>query len=145
MVIEKETKLSDVAKTGTVLNADISAELLVNIFIPKTPLHDGAVIIGDDKIKSAACILPLTEQRNISKDLGTRHRAAIGMSEGADCAVVVVSEETGKISMARNGFLTRNMTKDTLSRELKKALNRTRTSDMASAKEKFMNWTVKKK
>lgn len=145
MVIEKDTKLSDVAKTGTTLNADISAELLVNIFIPKTPLHDGAVIIGNDKIKSAACILPLTEQRNISKDLGTRHRAAIGMSEGADCAVVVVSEETGKISLARNGFLTRNLTKETLSKELNKSLRRPENKEMTSAKEKLKNWTVKKK
>ncbi len=145
MVIEKETKLSDVAKTGTTLNADISAELLVNIFIPNTPLHDGAVIIGDDKVKSAACILPLTEQRNIGKDLGTRHRAAIGMSEGADCVVVVVSEETGKISLARNGFLTRNLTADALAKELKKALGRPQNKEVVSAKEKFKNWTVKKK
>jgi len=145
MVIEKETKLSDVGKTGTVINADVSAELLVNIFIPKTPLHDGAVIIGDNKIKSAACILPLTEQNNISRELGTRHRAAIGMSENADCVVVVVSEETGRISMAKNGFLTRNLSRDSLAKELKKAFKDTRTADVSSAKQKIKNWTVKKK
>lgn len=145
MVVERETKLSDVGKTGISVNADVSAPLLVNIFEPNTPLHDGAVIIGDNKIKSAACILPLTENRNLSKELGTRHRAAIGISENSDCLVVVVSEETGKISVAANGALTRNFSTETLRKALFKALKDDHSSDVTAAKQKIKKWTVKKK
>lgn len=145
MVIERETKLSDIGKTGIDINADVSAQMLVNIFVPNTPLHDGAVIIRGDKIKSAACILPLTDNNNISKELGTRHRAAIGISENADCIVVVVSEETGKISVASNGSLTRNLTSETLAKALLKSLIDTRSTEVSTAKEKIKNWTVKKK
>lgn len=145
IVVERETKLSDIGMTGTDINADVSAQLLINIFIPNTPLHDGAVIIGENKLKSAACILPLTDNNNINKELGTRHRAAIGISEHSDCMAVVVSEETGKISLASNGTLTRNLTGDTLKKALVKGLSDNHSSDVSAAKEKLKNWTVKKK
>ena len=145
MVLERETKLAEIGKTGININADVSAQLLINIFIPNTPLHDGAVIIGGDKVKSAACILPLTDNNNINKELGTRHRAAIGISEYADCLVVVVSEETGKISLALNGTLTRNLTAATLKKALVKYMADNRPADVSATKAKIKNWTVKKK
>ncbi len=103
MVFEKTTRLGDVEVTGTYLNCDLSAQTLVTIFFPKTPLHDGAVFVRDFKIVSAGCLLPLSQRLEISKALGTRHRAAVGLSETSDAVVVVVSEETGKISYAQNG------------------------------------------
>ncbi len=103
MVFENTTKLGDIAATGTYLNCNLSAQMLVTIFFPKTPLHDGAVMIEDFKIVSAGCLLPLSQRLEISKALGTRHRAAVGMSEISDAVIVVVSEETGKISYAQNG------------------------------------------
>ena len=149
MVVERTTKLADITKTGVEINSDVSAQLLVNIFIPNTPLHDGAVIIGDDRIKAAACFLPLTQNNNLSKELGTRHRAAIGISENADCVVVVVSEETGKISIAINGDMTRNLNGDTLKRALEKTLCETHATETArvhaKAKAKIKGWAVKKK
>lgn len=144
IVFERKTKLGDIINSGTALNSDVSSQLLSNIFIPNTPLHDGAVIIRENKILAAACFLPLTQNNNLSKELGTRHRAAIGISENADCAVVVVSEETGKISLALNGSMTRNLTPETLA----KALNKMLGDDQAiapDAKEKILQWTVKKK
>lgn len=108
MIIEQQTGLEDIANTGIKLDADISAALLENIFVVNTPLHDGATIIRNDRILSAGCILPLTSSRDINKKLGTRHRAAIGMSESSDAIVIIVSEETGTISLAVNGNLTRN-------------------------------------
>ena len=120
--IERITKLGDIIKTGTPINGAVSAELLVNIFVPNTPLHDGAVIVGANKILAAACFLPLTPNNDLSKELGTRHRAAIGLSEISDAVVVVVSEETGKISIALNGGLTRNLTIDSLKKALEKTL-----------------------
>lgn len=96
------------------MNAEISPQLLVNIFNPKTPLHDGAVIISENKIKSAACLLPLSNDKNISKGLGTRHRSAAGMSQESDAIVVVVSEETGKISIAKDGTLIIDVKEDAL-------------------------------
>ena len=122
IVIERETKLGDVIKTGTLLDAEVSSALLENIFFPKTPLHDGAVIIRGDRIHTAGCFLPLTSNTNLSRDLGTRHRAALGISEASDAIVVIVSEETGKISIALNGSLTRNLTEQTLKTALGKAL-----------------------
>lgn len=122
MVLERETRLGEYLSTGTQLNADVSSRLLKNIFVPNTPLHDGAVIIREDKIITAACVLPLTANTNISPDLGTRHRAAIGLSEATDAVVVVVSEETGKISIAMNGSLTRNLTKEGLIKVLTKLI-----------------------
>ncbi len=117
IVFERKTRLGDIIKTGTVIDADITTELLGNVFYPKTPLHDGASIVRDGRLFAAGCILPLTQNNNIKKDLGTRHRAAIGMSENSDAVVVVVSEETGIISVAMNGILERDFNVVTL-REL---------------------------
>lgn len=103
MVFEKTTKLGDVESTGTYLNSDLTAQMLVTIFFPNTPLHDGAVFIRNFRIVSAGCLLPLSQRLEISKALGTRHRAAVGLSEISDAVVVVVSEETGEISFAQNG------------------------------------------
>lgn len=122
IVVERETKLGDIIKTGTILNASVSSELINNVFFPYAPLHDGAMIIGDEKIKAAGCFLPLTENRSLSKELGTRHRAAIGVTECSDAIVVVVSEETGRISTAYDGTLTRNLVPDTLRKALLKVL-----------------------
>lgn len=107
IVIEQSTKLGDIISTGTVLNADTSAMLLRNIFFNKSPLHDGAVVIRDTRIYAAGCLLPLATKNNITKELGTRHRAAIGASEASDALVVVVSEETGTISLAHKGHMHR--------------------------------------
>ena len=114
LVFERQTGLEDVIETGTRLNASISAPPLENIFEPNTPLHDGAVIIRDEIIMAAACILPLAEASGVSRELGTRHRAAVGISENTDAIVLVVSEQTGIISMARDGVLTRPITMDSL-------------------------------
>ncbi len=144
IVMENTTKLADIGSTGTQLDSLVSSGLLINIFIPNTPLHDGAVLIGDGKIKSAACFLPLTKNNDLSKELGTRHRAAIGMSEVADCMVVVVSEETGKISVAASGSLTRNLNTDSLRKFLKKGLVRT-PDTITNIKKEKLGWAVKKK
>ena len=109
IVFEQKTGLKDVIETGTTIDAAISAPLLENIFEPNTPLHDGAVVMRDKRVVAGACILPLTEGRGISRELGTRHRAAIGVSETTDAIVLIVSEETGIISMARGGKLTRHL------------------------------------
>lgn len=109
LVFEKDTPLGEIADRGTKIDAEITSEMVGNIFYPKAPLHDGAAIIRDCKLYAAGCILPLTS-RPISSDLGTRHRAAVGMSEQSDALVLVISEETGAISIARNGHLTRNIT-----------------------------------
>lgn len=103
IVLEKTTRLGDVEATGTALNSELNAQMLVTIFFPNTPLHDGAVFIRDFKIVSAGCLLPLSQRLEISKALGTRHRAAVGLSEVSDAVIVIVSEETGKISYAQNG------------------------------------------
>lgn len=114
IVIERETGLNEVVETGTRIDGKVSSDLLINIFIPNTPLHDGAVIIKDDKIKAAGCFLPLTDNMSLSKDLGTRHRAALGISERSDCLAIVVSEETGSISIAERGSLARYLDSKTL-------------------------------
>ena len=107
MVIERETGVKDLAQVGIEIGAHISSELIINIFIPNTPLHDGAVIIKDNKIVSAACVLPLSNRKSVGRKIGTRHRAALGITEQTDAIAVVVSEETGMISIAMNGdFLT---------------------------------------
>lgn len=107
IVIERQTALSDIAETGTRIDAEISDPLIENIFEPNTPLHDGAVVIRNERILAAACILQLSDDHSISRELGTRHRAAIGMTESTDAVTLIVSEETGIISMAREGRLTR--------------------------------------
>ncbi|AGK51941.1 diadenylate cyclase CdaA [Bacillus sp. 1NLA3E] len=108
--IERETGMSDYIETGIELNSKISSELLINIFIPNTPLHDGAVIVQRNLVAAAACYLPLSESPFISKELGTRHRAALGISEVTDSITVIVSEETGNISLTKNGELHRDLT-----------------------------------
>lgn len=114
IVLEKQTGLNEVAETGTEINGVVTSDLLINIFIPNTPLHDGAVIIKDNIIKAAACFLPLTDSSNVSKELGTRHRAALGISERSDSLSIVVSEETGSISIAENGSISRYLDTKTL-------------------------------
>lgn len=107
IVLEKETALSDIAESGTTLDSEISAELLGNIFYEGSPLHDGAIIIRGDRILAAGCVLPLSQNKNLNRDLGTRHRAGIGITEHSDAVVLIVSEETGVVSIAENGKLSR--------------------------------------
>ncbi len=118
IVFERSTKLGDIIDTGTVVEAIPSAPIICNIFFNKAPLHDGAMIVRDGMVHAAGCILPLTKSDKVSIELGTRHRAAIGMSENSDAVVVVVSEETGQISIVVNGIITRNYTRETLKSEL---------------------------
>ena len=118
IVIERDIKIQDVIAGGIPMNADVSPQLLVNIFEPKTPLHDGAVVISGNKIAAAACVLPLADDKDIAKELGTRHRAAIGISKESDSIVVVVSEETGKISVAKDGTLIADVREDVLKKIL---------------------------
>ena len=118
IVFERTTSLEEYQKTGTIVDAQVSSELLRNIFFTKASLHDGAVIIRNERIAAAGCVLPLTENRNISSDLGTRHRAGIGMSEVSDAVVVIVSEETGTISVAVSGMLKRHLAPQTLEKLL---------------------------
>lgn len=122
IVIERDIKLKDIIDTGVLIGAEISPQLLANIFQPNTPLHDGAVIISESKIMAAACMLPLANDKNISKKLGTRHRSAIGISKESDSIVIVVSEETGKISVAKNGTLIADVKEDALKQILIKNL-----------------------
>lgn len=114
ILIEQDVPLGDLERTGIPIDAIVSSQLLINIFEHNTPLHDGAVIIRRNRVAAATCFLPLTESNDVSMELGTRHRAAIGASEVSDAFVIVVSEETGSISMARSGVLYRNLTTDTL-------------------------------
>lgn len=118
IVFERTSSLEDYQKTGIVIDARVSSELLRNIFFTKASLHDGAVIIRNERIAAAGCVLPLTENRNISSDLGTRHRAGIGMSEVSDAVVVIVSEETGTISVAISGMFKRHLAPQTLEKLL---------------------------
>ena len=114
IVIERDIQINDIMETGLKLDSEISPQLLVNIFTPNTPLHDGAVVISNNKIAAAACILPLASDKNIAKELGTRHRAAIGISKETDSIAIVVSEETGKISLAKDGTLIADLKEETL-------------------------------
>lgn len=122
IVFERNTKLGDLILTGTVINAQVSTFLIKNIFFNKAPLHDGAVIVRDNRIYSAGCLLPLSVNPDIIKDLGTRHRAAIGVSENSDCVAVVVSEETGIVSIAHEGRIYRNFTRATMKKRLEEFL-----------------------
>ncbi|MDR3207722.1 MAG: diadenylate cyclase CdaA [Oscillospiraceae bacterium] len=122
IVFERTVMLDDIVKTGTVIDAEVTAELLKNIFYPKAPLHDGAVVIRDGRVAGAGCVLPLTDKQDLSRDLGMRHRAAIGMSERADALVVIVSEETGSISVADGGSIKRHLAPETLDLLLRKEL-----------------------
>ena len=118
MAIERETMLNDIAETGVIIDAEISVRLLGNLFYEGSPLHDGAVIIRGDRVYAASCVLPLTERQNIGKNLGTRHRAALGLSEVSDAFIIVVSEETGAISVAQNGEFRRFLDLKTLEKML---------------------------
>lgn len=122
IVIEMETKLGEIIKTGTIVDADPSAELIGNIFFPNSPLHDGAMIVRDGRIHAAGCFLPLSDNSEISRELGTRHRAALGMSEVSDALVVVVSEETGYLTICHNGHLERGISMEKLHSVLSSAL-----------------------
>ncbi len=122
IVFQRGTNLEEYFMTGTVVDAAVSTELLKNIFFPKAALHDGAVVIREDRVAAAGCVLPLTENPDLSRDLGTRHRAAIGISEHSDAVVVVVSEETGVISCATGGNLKRYLTPENLTKLLKSEL-----------------------
>lgn len=114
IVIERDIQINDIMETGLKLDSEVSPQLLVNIFTPNTPLHDGAVVISNNKIAAAACILPLANDKNIAKELGTRHRAAIGISKETDSIAIVVSEETGKVSLAKDGTLIADLKEETL-------------------------------
>lgn len=122
IIMERQTKIGEIINTGTSIDGEVSRQLLINIFIPNTPLHDGAVVIRDSQVKAAACFLPLTESKDLSKDLGTRHRAAIGVSEVSDCISLIVSEETGDVSIAKAGKLYRSISKDRMTNILKSNL-----------------------
>lgn len=119
IVLEKQTGLNEYIETGIKMSADVTTELLINLFVPNTPLHDGAIVIRNDKIMAAGCYLPLTDNPNLSKELGTRHRAALGVTEETDAVAVIVSEETGVISVAREGKLSRYLDIKTLKNMLK--------------------------
>ncbi len=118
IVIERDIKIKDIISSGILMNAEISPQLLVNIFTPKTPLHDGAVIISENKIIAAACMLPLASDKDIAKELGTRHRAAIGISKESDAIAIVVSEETGRVSVAKDGTLIADVKEEALKKIL---------------------------
>jgi diadenylate cyclase len=118
IVFERETKLGEIVDTGTLINATPSEQMIGNIFFNKAPLHDGAMVIRDGKILAAGCILPLTSNDRLSADLGTRHRAAVGVSEVSDAVIVIVSEETGTISMAKDAVITRNYSVESLKKTL---------------------------
>lgn len=128
IVMERHTKIADVLKEGVSMDARISSELLQNIFMPRTPLHDGAVVISKNKIVAAKCILPLASEVSVPKNLGTRHRAAAGITEISDALVIVVSEETGTISLVESGKFIRNLSGDELKELLLRKLDRTKSA-----------------
>ncbi|MDN7228769.1 diadenylate cyclase CdaA [Planococcus liqunii] len=139
--IERETGLSEYIETGIPMNSDITSELLINLFIPNTPLHDGAVIVQKNRIAAAACYLPLSESPFISKELGTRHRAALGISEVTDAITIIVSEETGAISLTANGDLHRNLSLEDFEVKLRRIWFGAEQQPADSAR---WNWRMKK-
>ncbi len=143
IVFERRTRLGDIAYTGTIINASPSIMMIGNIFFNKAPLHDGAMIVRDGLIYAAGCILPLTHNEGVDDNLGTRHRAALGVSEVSDAVVVVVSEETGSVSIALNGELQRDLTREALTNELNKLLI-TENSE-SSEKFSFLSYSRKEK
>ncbi len=134
IAFERSTKIGEYASTGTIINSDINCLLIKNIFYNKAPLHDGAVIIRKDKIYAAGCVLPLTEQSGLNRNLGTRHRAAVGLSENSDAVVLVVSEETGTISLAVKGNLISGLTPVTLKEKLSEYLTPNSLTDALKTK-----------
>ena len=150
IVLERDIKIQDIIATGIPMNAEVSPQLPVNIFEPKTPLHDGAVVISGNKIAAAACVLPLADDKDIAKELGTRHRAAIGISKESDSIVVVVSEETGKISVAKDGTLIADVREDVLKKILisnivTKRFSVEKKERKSKVKELKEKWKMKKK
>lgn len=122
IVLERDIEIKDIIATGVVLDAEISPQLIVNIFVPKTPLHDGAIVVSGGRIKAAACMLPLAGDKDIARELGTRHRAAIGISKESDAIAIVVSEETGRVSIAKDGVLIADVKEEALKKILIKNL-----------------------
>lgn len=143
IAIEQGTGIGEVISSGTILDANITANLLENIFVVNTPLHDGATIIRRNKIVASGCVLPLTNNNTINKKLGTRHRAAIGLSENSDALVIVVSEETGTISLAINGRLTRNYDREKLKIILLKIMEHRDTKRVKTVGEKVKTWITR--
>ena len=151
IVLTKKSDLKDIIATGTTLDAQISAELIENIFEPNTPLHDGAAIIENGRIKAAGCVLPLSNNLDLGKDMGTRHRACLGIAENSDAIAIVVSEETGIISMAKNGVLIRHFDRQTLYTRLVDEMIPKETASEKSAAEgwkargkRLLNWVNNK-
>ncbi|WP_163195522.1 diadenylate cyclase CdaA [Clostridium thermarum] len=144
IAIEQKTGLNDVIASGTKIDALVSAALLENIFVVNTPLHDGATIIRNDRILASGCVLPLTANTDINKKLGTRHRAAMGLTEISDALVVIVSEETGTISLSVNGKLTRNYDKDRLKDILIRIMKRRQSNRNITIGEKVKQWIRKR-
>ena len=144
IVFERDIKIQDISSTGIPMYAEVSPQLLVNIFEPKTPLHDGAVVISSNKIAAAACVLPLADDKNIAKELGTRHRAALGISKESDSIAVVVSEETGKISVAKDGTLIADVREDVLKKILiSNIITKRFATEKNQRKNKFKEWKDK--
>ncbi len=144
IVIERDINIQDIIATGVPMNSEVSPQLLVNIFVPKTPLHDGAVVISNNKIAAAACVLPLADDPDIAKELGTRHRAAIGISKESDSIAVVVSEETGKISVAKDGTLIADVREDVLKKILiSNIVTKRFTEKNITKNERFLNFKKK--
>ncbi len=133
IVIERDIQIKDIIATGIPMDSEVSPQLLVNIFVPNTPLHDGAVVISNNKIAAAACMLPLASDNDIAKELGTRHRAGIGVSKESDSIAIIVSEETGKVSVAKDGTLIADVREDVLKKIL---INNIVTKRLNEAKEK---------
>ena len=146
IVIERDIHLKEIISTGVTINSEVSPQLLVNIFTPNTPLHDGAVVISENKISAAACMLPLAADGDIARELGTRHRAAIGMSKESDAIIVVVSEETGKISVAKEGTLIADVKEEALKKILISNIitKRFKENDRKNIVDKVKNFKVKK-
>lgn len=150
IVLERDIKIKDIIGSGILINSEISPQLLVNIFTPKTPLHDGAVVISENKITAAACMLPLASDKDIAKELGTRHRAAIGISKESDAIAIVVSEETGKISIAKDGTLIADLKEDALKKILLKnmimpKIEKSKVPNMSNIKNKMKKQTKEEK
>lgn len=144
LVIEREMGLNDICATGVQIDGLITSDFLMNVFIPNTPLHDGAAIIRGRRIIAAGCLLPLTDNRRLSTELGTRHRAAIGLSEQCDAMVVVVSEETGTISIAENGRIVRHLDSDMLTAHLNPVFSQKSAAITTGIKDMVANWRRKK-
>ena len=148
--MERDIQIKDIISTGIPMNAEVSPQLLVNIFVPNTPLHDGAVVISNNKIAAAACMLPLASDQDIAKELGTRHRAGIGISKESDSIAIIVSEETGKVSVAKDGTLIADVREDVLKKILisnivTKRLNESKNkNEKKLVKEKIKNIFKKK-